>query len=414
MAQSMLGSLLIQPLLCLKTRSNLIIQNFRSSADDEVGGQADAGRGKLTLVSNDHPYMPLARMACRDTRSSTFGEQQLLSHVLAVVEASGYPLSRALIVNYYISLKTNPFVILTGAEGQGKTELARLFAEALVGAGGTQYTLIPSAGVWPDATGQNSYYRSLQEQFCSWRFLDLLQEAAEPSNAGKAYMVCFDALHPDEIEYYFATLLQVTPAGQKRLNFPGFPPDRQLIVPPNVYITATINTAGQKDNLSRNVLRNAGLIEFRAVQPHDAPVHRRSELLSVDPPPVGYQRLWLGAALHDLAVARTRLAAILGEDYMGRLRCSPELSRLLWRGGLALTSQTLQNLTSYLANSFDERGQGLFAPYDPQRNAQIAFDAQVVQRVLWRLRESADDELRRDLALFLDTIAMTSMLQAVA
>jgi hypothetical protein len=35
-----------------------------------------------------------------------------------------------------------------------------------------------------------------------------LQEAAEPSNASKAYMVCFDALHPDEIEYYFATLLQ--------------------------------------------------------------------------------------------------------------------------------------------------------------------------------------------------------------
>jgi len=391
----------------------LIIQNFRSSADDGVGGQADAGRGKLTLVSNERPFMPLAGMACRDARSSRISEQHLLNHVLLAVEASGYPLSRALIVNYYVSLKTNPFVILTGAEGQGKTELARLFAEALIGAGGTQYTLIPSAGMWPDATGQDRYYRSLQEQFCSWRFLDLLQEAADPSNVGKAYMVCFDALHPDEIEYYFATLLQVTPAGEKRLNFPGFPPDRQPIVPPNVYITATVNTAGQKDNLSRNVLRNAGLMEFRNVQPHDAVTRPSDELLPAVPP-VGYQRLWLGAALHDLAQARARLAAILGDDYLGRLRCSPELSRLLWRGGLALTSQTLQDLTSYIANSFDERGQGLFAPYDPQRNAQIAFDAQVVQRVLWRLRESTDGELRRDLAIFLDTIAMTSIQQAVA
>jgi len=391
----------------------LIIQNFRSSADDGVGGQADAGRGKLTLVSNERPFMPLAGMACRDARSSRIGEQHLLNHVLLAVEASGYPLSRALIVNYYVSLKTNPFVILTGAEGQGKTELARLFAEALIGAGGTQYTLIPSAGMWPDATGQDRYYRSLQEQFCSWRFLDLLQEAADPSNVGKAYMVCFDALHPDEIEYYFATLLQVTPAGEKRLNFPGFPPDRQPIVPPNVYITATVNTAGQKDNLSRNVLRNAGLMEFRDVQPHDAVTRPSDEILPAVPP-VGYQRLWLGAALHDLAQARARLAAILGDDYLGRLRCSSELSRLLWRGGLALTSQTLQDLTSYIANSFDERGQGLFAPYDPQRNAQIAFDAQVVQRVLWRLRESTDGELRRDLAIFLDTIAMTSIQQAVA
>jgi hypothetical protein len=392
----------------------LIIQNFRSAADDEVGGQADAGRGKLALVPNDRFLTPLARMACRDTRSSLLGEQHLLNQLLLAVDSSSYPLSRALIINYYVSLKTNPFVILTGPAGQGKTELARVFAEALVGSSGSQYTLISSAGVWPDATGQDRYYRSLQEQFCSWRFLDLLQEAADPSNVGKAYMVCFDALHPAEIEYYFATLLQVTPAGQKRLNFPGFPPDRQPIIPPNVYITATVNTAGQHDNLSRNVLRNAGLIEFRTAHPRDAPAQPAGKPVAALPPPVGYQRIWLGAALHDPAVARARLVAILGDDCLGRLRCSAELSRLLWRGGLALTSQTLQDVTTYIANSFDERGQGLFAAYDPQLNAQIAFDAQVVQRVLWRLRESTDDELRRDLALFLDTIAMTSMQQAVA
>jgi hypothetical protein len=390
----------------------LINPSFRSSADDEVGGQADAGQGKLTLVSDDRRFGPLARMACRDTRSSAIGEQHLLNHVLLAAEASGYPLSRSLIVNYYVSLKTNPFVILTGTEGQGKTKLARLFAEALVGSGGTQYTLISSAGMWPGGTGQDLYYRSLQEQFCSWRFLDLLQEAAEPSNLGKAYLVCFEALHPDEIEYYFATLLRVSPDGEKRLNFPGFPPDRQPIVPPNVYITATVNTSGQKDNLSRDVLRNAGLIEFRDVHPCDRQQHDAKPVPAV--PPVGYQRLWLNAAIHNLALARARLAAILGEEYLSRLRCSPELSQLLWRGGLVLTSQTLNDLTTYIANSFDERGQGLFDRYDPQRNAQIAYDAQVVQRVLWRLRESADNELRRDLALFLDTVASTSMQQAVA
>jgi hypothetical protein len=332
--------------------------------------------------------------------------------VIAVIQSSGYPFSRSLIANYYVSLKSNPFVILTGAEGQGKTELARLFAEALVGAGGTQYTLISSAGVWPDGTGQDRYYRSLQEQFGSWRFLDLLQEAADPINASKAYFVCFDALHPQEIDYYFATLLQITDTGEKRLNFPGFPVDRQPVVPSNVYITATVNTVGPKDNLSRRVLRHAGLIEFRAVQPHE-PSLRLDDSFAF-PPPVGYQRLWLGAALNDVAQARARLSAILGPDGFARLRCSPELSRLLWRGGLVLGSQTLHELTTYIANSFDTHGHGMFDPYDPLHNARIAFDAQVVQRVLWRLRESNDHELRRDLAEFLDAIALTSMRQAVA
>jgi len=392
----------------------LILQNFRATADDEVGGPADVGQGKLALVPNDRASTPLARMACRDTQAGRLSEPQLLDHVIEVVEASGYPLSRALIANYYVSLKSNPFVILTGAEGQGKTELARLFAEALVGAGGTQYTLISSAGVWPDGTGQDRYYRSLQEQFGSWRFLDLLQEAAEPINASKAYFVCFDALHPDEIEYYFATLLHVTATGEKRLNFPGFPADRQPVVPSNVYITATVNTVGPKDNLSRNVLCHAGLIEFRAIQQHDPPVRLAVGPTPVLPPPVGYQRLWLGAPLNDVAAARARLIAILGHDTFTRLRCSPALSRLLWRGGVVLTSHTLHELTTYIANSFDARGQGLFDPYDARRNARIAFDAQVVQRVLWRLRESNDRELRRDLADFLDEIALTSMRQAVA
>jgi hypothetical protein len=105
---------------------------------------------------------------------------------------------------------------------------------------------------------------------------------------------------------------------------------------------------------------------------------------------------------------------VLDPEQLSRLRSSPELARLLWRGGLALTGQALHELTLYIANSFDEHGRGLFDPCDPQRNAQVAFDAQVVQRVLWRLRESADDELRRDLADYLDQTALAAAQQAVA
>jgi len=393
----------------------LIIQNFREAAADGVGGWANEGRGKLALVPDEHARHPLAHVVCRDAYGPPAGEQELLSHILSLTSASGYAFSRSLIVNYYVSLKTNPFVILTGAEGRGKTEMARLFAEGLVGHERSQYTLIPSAGAWPGGTGEDHYYRSLQEQFSSWRFLDLLQEAADPSNAGKAYLVCFDALHPYELEYYFATLLQIAPEGSKRLNLPGFPVEQQPLVPPNVYITATVNAADPKDALSRNVLRHAGVIEFRApvwelVAGRSTGAHQQVAA----PPPVGYQRLWLGASVRDLAASRARLLAILGDDGVGRLGCSPELARLLWRGGVALTSHTLHELTIYIANSFDERGRGLFDPQDSLRNARIAFDAQVLQRVLWRLSEAADGDLRRDMADYLDRVALSAAQQAVA
>jgi energy-coupling factor transporter ATP-binding protein EcfA2 len=389
-------------------------EHFRVAIGDDAGGAADEGRGKLALVPGDRVGNPLLRMACRDAHGPTIGEQELLRHILAVVESSGYSFSRALVVNYYISLKTNPFVVLTGAEGRGKTELVRLFAEALVGRDSPQYTLIPSAGAWPGSTGQDSYYRSLHEQFSSWRFLDLLQEASASGNIGKAYLVCFDALHPDELEYYFATLLQIGSDGSKRLNLPGFPADRLPVVPPNVYITVTVNTAGNEDNLSRNVLRNAAVIEFRAPARLPAPRFENVDVGLSGPPPVGYQRIWLGAALRGLAEAQARMVAALGPDFVARLHSSADLQRLTWRVGFALKKQNLDELTMYIANSFDAQGRGLFDPRDAEANARVAYDAQVVQRVLWRLRESDDAELRRDLAEYLDRQALSEAHQDAA
>lgn len=373
---------------------------------------ADEGRGKLALAPNDGIGTPLMRMACRDAIGSQVGEQELLRHVTDVIESSGYTFSRTLLVNYYVALKTNPFVVLTGAEGRGKTELAGLFAEALVGGGSTQYALIPSAGAPPEGGAEERRYRSPQEQFGSWRFLDLLQEAADPSNTGKAYLVCFDALLPNELEYYFATLLDVMPDGRKRLNLPSFPAERRPIVPPNVYITATVNTTGYERHLSRKVLRSAGVIEFRV------PAQRLEQLASggraASPPPPGYQRLWLRAARRDVAAARALLLAVLGPDVVARLHSSADLQRLAWRLGFALKRQDLQELTMYIANSFDEQGRGLFDPRDPLRNARIAYDAQVVQRVLWRLRDTDDAELRRELSAYLDRLALDETKQAVA
>jgi hypothetical protein len=382
---------------------------FRETTGEDGGGEANAGQGKLALAPNQNAGPPLLRLACRDVYGRTGAEQTMLARLTDAVTAAGLGFSRTLVVTYYVSLKTNPFVILTGEQGRGKTEFVQHFAEALIGRGSSQYALI-AGGAWPSGTGQDHYYRTLQERFGSLRFLELLQEAATPGNAGKLYMVCFDNLHPDDLEYYFANLLRITPTGEKCLNLPGFPTDRQPIVPPNVCITATVNIADPSYSLSREVLRRAGLIEFRApVGPR--PVAQRR---SWTPPPVGYQRLWLRSALRDTGQARARLAHVLGSDQLGRLRSSPELARLLWRGGVVLTTQSLHELTCYIANSFDQYGVGLFDQRDVWRNARLAFDAQVAQRVLWRLRDSDDIELRRDLSTYLDQLAFGDEQQAVA
>lgn len=383
------------------------MHHFPHATGDDAGDRANAGRRKLERASSSF-MPPLLRAGCRHLRGRQISEHDLVDHISATFESAGYLFPHSLIVNYYVSLKTNPFVLLTGPAGHGKTEFVQLFAEALVGHMPEQYALIPS-NAWIGGTGEAGGFRSLQERFTSLRFLEMLQEAADPTNAGKAYMLCLDALRPDELDFYFDRLLEVDVHGHKRLRLPGADTDQHLVIPANLAITATIDASTDDVAVSPAVLRLAGVIEFR--RPH---VAASAVANRIAPPPVGYQRLWLRSAVQHVDEGRYRLIQILGAEQFSRLRASPELSRLLWRAGATLSSQTLHDLTTFIANSFDAHGRGLFDHHNPLRNAQLAYDSQVVQRVLWRLRGLADADLRRDLNDYLDRMAPVAPHQAVA
>ncbi len=44
-------------------------------------------------------------------------------------EDKGFFFSREVLTRYFLSLKTKPFVILTGISGTGKTKIAQIFAD---------------------------------------------------------------------------------------------------------------------------------------------------------------------------------------------------------------------------------------------------------------------------------------------
>jgi energy-coupling factor transporter ATP-binding protein EcfA2 len=358
--------------------------HFPSPTGAVAGGVASEGQRKAPQYG---PRPPFLRLSSRDNWDATYGEQELIRRIAALARTAGLPFSHTLIVAYYVSLKTNPFVVLTGIEGAGKTELVTLFAETLLGHGSPQYALINGDSSWLEATGDQRSFRSLFDHFTSLRFLELLQEAADPGSAGKVFVVCFDNMHPAEVNYYFATLLSVDEEGRTRLNLPGIPDDERPIVPSNVSITATVNTAEGVGVLGADVLRRAGVIAFRTGQ-IDRVVWRR-----LAPPPVGVQRLWLRAARRDAAAAREHLFSIIGSTQWNRMGCSEPLAAALRRAGMSLTHRLRQDVMLYVANSFDAEGRGLFDPDDVLRNTQIAFDHQVAQRLIWHLRDVPDQML---------------------
>ncbi len=353
-----------------------------------IGGVAEGMAGEGQRKASQYGVRPpLLRLSSRDNLSAAWGEQELIQRMVALAHAAGLPFSRTLIVTCYVSLKTNPFVLLTGIEGAGKTELVTLFAEALLGHGSPQFALINGDSSWLMATGDHHSLRSLFDRFTSLRFLELLQEAADPGSAGKVFIVCFSGLLPAEVNYYFTTLLSVDEEGCKRLRLPGIPDEEHPVVPPNVLITATVHTAECAGVLHTDVLRRAGVIAFRAGRINNV-VWR-----PLAPPPVGLQRLWLRVGQRDPLVARDHLLRIIGATQWNRMGCSEPLASALRRAGIALTPRLRQDVMRYVANSFDEEGRGLFDPDDALRNAQIAFDSQIAQRLMWHLRDTLDPHL---------------------
>jgi len=347
----------------------MIAYNFRAGGNVAA---SQAGAGQKSAYTPATAYLTI-RHGYRIAQARV-GEQDLLNHVCSALGAA-FP--RQLITSYYVSLKTNPFVVLTGREGSGKAALATGFASALVGAESEQFVTIGSNS-WAEHSGERSYYQGVHERLGSLHFLETLQEAASPANLGKLYLVLLRGLTLEELGHYFSELLQIDANGERRLALPGLAPAQRPTLPPNIFITATLHVPRVVTATDREVLRSAGQIAF------DPGAHDLGPLPILPPPPVGLQRIMLGSACHNPVDARERLGAILGQRELRRLGPSAALARRL-PDGAALIRQLADTIIAYVANSFDGEGRGLFDPDDARRNAQIAYDDQVMQRALDRI-----------------------------
>ena len=370
-------------------------RSFLGAIGNDASGPANEGQRKLS---------PLRRLPTRDAvpaykrmPQSLGGEQQLLSRLFATL---GHAFPRVLLTNYYVSLKTNPLVVLTGPKGIGKAAMVEGLARTLLGLQSTQFVTI-AGNAWTRDSNHGHYYRDLHQQFGSFSFIETLQEAAAPENLGKVYLVLLKGLRPDELQSFFRNLFYVSPAGDKRLALPGVRPEEQPVLPPNVLITATLHVPRSGPYLSDQILSEAGLIDVPASPQPGATA--RAIVGPSAPPPVGFQRLILQQRVSSPEVARTHLAAVLGRDAIESLGPSHELNWILQLEGLILNRLQRDTMLSYVANSFDADGHGLFNPRDVYHNAQIAFDAQMIQRVLWQIPARNVEPLRWRLSTYLES-----------
>ena len=211
---------------------------------------------------------------------SDFNTNEVIDHIYDFFKNEGFSYEKTLIKNLYISLKTKPFVILSGISGTGKSKIIELFAKALgATAENKRFNLIPVKPDWSDSTDLLGF-RNIEGNFNPGIITEICYNAM--LNPELPYFICLDEMNLARVEYYFSDILSLMET--RKLN-----EDKEIItnyllkeeaigndaeaiskygdvyIPQNVYIIGTVNMDETTFPFSKKVLDRANTIEFNKV-----------------------------------------------------------------------------------------------------------------------------------------------------
>ncbi len=198
-------------------------------------------------------------------------DKKLIDHIHHYINTKGFHYTKDQLNNFYLSLKTKPFVILSGISGTGKTKIVQLFAESI---GATedngQFRLIPVRPDWSDGSDLIGF-EDIKGDFQAGPLTEVLIEANKPENREKPYFVLLDEMNLARVEYYFSDLLSVMESREVRdgefISSPVVDREEvgQLLLRENLYIIGTVNMDETTHPFSSKVLDRANTIEFNDV-----------------------------------------------------------------------------------------------------------------------------------------------------
>ena len=187
--------------------------------------------------------------------------KEALTKIKEYIVSNGFSYPDGMIENFYLSLKSKPFVILAGTSGTGKTRLVKLFAEAI----GAKYKLVSVRPDWSDGSDLFGHY-DLNGNFIEGPVCECFDTATE--NPQKPVFLCLDEMNLARVEYYLSDFLSVIESREKE-------EDGSIVtsgiaqyetgLPDNLYIVGTVNMDETTFPFSRKVLDRANTIEFNYV-----------------------------------------------------------------------------------------------------------------------------------------------------
>lgn len=344
-----------------------------------------------TVVATAQPVLPLPGPTEEEAQQPPANEEaEFLRSLLATAREAGLLYDEADLINFHTAMKTSSLVILAGMSGTGKSRLVQVYAQAL--GLGDRFGIIPVRPSWTDDADLLGYVDGVHMVYKPGDsgLVDTLIEASQKQHL--LYLICFDEMNLARVEHYFSQFLSVLELDQSRRYLRLYSADLEarlynqdkypalLPIGDNVLFVGTVNLDESTYHFSDKVLDRANVIKLNVLPFHGLRNLSEERRRATERP--------------EVSLAQYR--AFVVDD--GKLTLTDrevefltKLHRLLHSASnnLGVGFRVVRQMNSYLANLPEA---AVFSRAD-------AFDLQVVQRVLTKLR-GPEDQLRPVLGSF--------------
>ncbi len=302
--------------------------------------------------------------------------KETVEAIKSYIAAQGFTYPEGMIENFYLSLKSKPFVILAGTSGTGKTRLVKLFSEAI----GAKYRMVSVRPDWSDSSDLFGHL-DLNGKFIPGEILDYIAEAK--GDPDKPYILCLDEMNLARVEYYLSDFLSIIETrdlidgeivSDTLMNPVKYGDDKtalekygEIRFPQNFYMVGTVNMDETTFPFSKKVLDRANTIEFNFVNLNSfADTTEKVEILNV-PNSFLKTKYLLLTQCEDQTYARE-----ISDDLQ-------RINEILQKANSHVGYRVRDEVTFYMMNNKET---GLI-------DEKEAFDNEIMQKILPRIQGSS-------------------------
>lgn len=301
-------------------------------------------------------------------------ECDVITRFIQITGETTIPVDPISIVNLYVSLKSKPMAILSGAAHSGKSEVVRSLAQFLTDGDPIRYQMMNGHAWWAEKTRDMAFFIETQTRFNTVKMLAVIEEAWQPENTNRVFVACLTHMSPAEVISFFSEVASQLQRGQI-MRLPRARLTEPIPYPPNLFLIGTMDTT-RFDWSDEDLLSKTTMIQWLGgeMKPTTEPDRESFELGETG---------FLRSLIRDEAVARRKLHCILASEQPALhplLLAERLLSEHKFRFPGSVKGETL----IYLANAWSKEGIGLFDQGTPN-NLAIALDLAMAQILLPRV-----------------------------